>query len=123
MHGEGFVDDAPFAIVLEHREVVGITLAEPVIDDLYDCDIESDFEHVDLRIIGRACRRCGAFHYEFDERVQRIVFEPTSSIVAHQKTLRVECAPQLRFIGVEHAIKIVARDSNEFDMLPFGLGW
>ena len=59
MHGEGFADDAPFAVVLEHREVVGITLAEPVIDDLYDCDIESDFEHVDLRMMGRAWHRRG----------------------------------------------------------------
>src|SRR5262245_26814276 len=122
MHGEGFVDDAPFAVVLEHREVVGITLAAPVIDDLDDCDIESDFEHGDLRIILRAWLRRGPFHYEFDERVQRIILEP-SAIMTNQKTLRVERAPQLRFIGVKHAIKIVARHRNEFGMLPFTLGW
>ena len=50
-------------------------------------------------------------------------YSKSSSIVADLKRLRMERAPQLRFIGVEHAIKIVARHSNEFGMLPFTLGW
>jgi hypothetical protein len=121
MDGEGFVDDAPFAVMLEHREVVGKRSPNQS-STTFRTAISKVTSSTTISVLGRACCPRGPLHYKFDECVQRIVFE-LLAIMADQKTLRVERAPQLRIIGVEHTIKIIAGHSDEFGMLPFTLGW
>jgi len=48
VHGKGLVDDAPVAVVLEHREVVRVAIAEPVVDDLDHRNIARDTNQNDM---------------------------------------------------------------------------